>query len=106
MISIQFANEREVNKDIEKFFIDENLKIINKKIEDLNKAAVIQLYKNSCIYEFAGNRDKFILLNEQDKNNLLKGFEYQKTTFEKRLRSYLKKYGTSKIRTATYWADR
>lgn len=50
-------------------------------------------------------RDGFIL-NEEEKKRLVEVLEEEQEKFEKRLRSYLKRYGLSKCHFWTYWADR
>lgn len=47
-----------------------------------------------------------IELTENDVQTLLKAYENQKIRFKKRLTTYLKRYGLSKVRCSTYWADR
>ena len=42
---------------------------------------------------------------EKDIENIIAGLEEQKRRFEKRLNTYLKKYGTSKLHTWTYLRD-
>lgn len=45
-------------------------------------------------------------INDIERQLLLEAMKIEKEKFEKRLRTYLKKYGTSKLRFDTYWADR
>lgn len=112
--------KRDVNKNLENYFIEENMKQISDKIKALKELpqevyALQSYYKrkpNSIIYDYyiglscINLTSEYIKLDEKSINNILKGLEYQKTTFEKKLKSYLKKYGTKKISTSTYWADR
>lgn len=42
---------------------------------------------------------------DEDRLAILEGLMREREKFEKRLQTYLKRYGTSKIRTWTYWAD-
>ena len=112
--------EREVNKNLENYFIEQNIKQISDRIkaikEQPQKVYALQSYKtktpNSIIYDYytilnyTKLSDEYIELDEKSINNILEGLEYQKTNFEKRLKSYLKRYGTKKISTGTYWADR
>ena len=41
----------------------------------------------------------------KNKEIIREAFETEIAKFEKRLDAYLKKYGTSKLRTWTYWQD-
>jgi len=47
-----------------------------------------------------------IKMNDTDRKAILAGLKHERDKFEKRLQSYLKRYGTSKLHTWTYWADR
>ena len=42
---------------------------------------------------------------DEDRLAILEGLKREREKFDKRLQAYLKRYGTSKIRTWTYWAD-
>ena len=42
---------------------------------------------------------------DEDRLAILEGLKREREKFKKRLQAYLKRYGTSKIRTWTYWAD-
>lgn len=43
--------------------------------------------------------------SEEERKSIIKGLEIARAKFEKRLDSYLKKYGTSKLHCWTYWRD-
>lgn len=45
------------------------------------------------------------LCTDEEKELILKGLKYGRQCFEKRLDAYLKRYGTKKLKTWTYWAD-
>lgn len=44
-------------------------------------------------------------MTDEDRMAILAAMKHEREKFEKRLQAYLKRYGTSKIRTWTYWAD-
>lgn len=44
-------------------------------------------------------------MTDTDRHTILGGLRRERGKFEKRLRTYLKRYGTSKLRTWTYWMD-
>ena len=46
-----------------------------------------------------------VKMTETDRKVILAGMEHERAKFEKRLHTYLKRYGTKKIKTWTYWAD-
>ena len=41
----------------------------------------------------------------EDRANILAALKHERQKFEKRLKTYLKRYGLSKVRTWSYWAD-
>lgn len=45
------------------------------------------------------------LCNEEERNLILEGLRFARKEMEKRLDTYLKRYGISKLHTWTYWAD-
>lgn len=45
------------------------------------------------------------LCTDEEKDLIIKGLKFARGCFEKRLDQYLKRYGTSKLHTWTYWAD-
>lgn len=48
---------------------------------------------------------RFVELNDNEREKLIEAYEQVKVSFEKRLNTYLKRYGTSKLRTWTYLVD-
>lgn len=52
-----------------------------------------------------GNREYMICRNEEDVDKIKRAISEHKQNFVKRLNSYLKKYGTSKLKSWTYWID-
>lgn len=44
-------------------------------------------------------------LDEENRRRLLEGYEIVRERFAKRIETYLKRYGLSKVRTWTYWMD-
>lgn len=115
-----------LTKDEEKmkqYFIDENIGELEKKLEKIEKnQGNVILMRNgynfnglfSCnalvdgeddlrYYNFKEN-DIFKPTSE-DVQNILNGIRFQYDQFKKRLDTYLKKYGTSKIHTWTYWEN-
>lgn len=124
----------------EDYFMKENLKDINKKIEELETRRTpgadyrgeLKFYKT---YKYTGgeglhqkairsfytyetyNEDgelakeqrrlnfKFEELTDEEITAIIEGYKEVKRQFVKRLNSYLKKYGTSKLHIWTYWLD-
>ena len=48
---------------------------------------------------------KYEKMTDADRMAILAGMKRERDKFDKRLQAYLKRYGTSKIHTWTYWAD-
>ena len=44
-------------------------------------------------------------MSDADRKTIIAAMKHEREKFEKRLRTYLKRYGTSKLRTWTYWLD-
>ena len=116
-------NNAKLMRENEDLFIKENLEKINGRIEfvkeNLNKNFYglfnytdkrIDLQNEENYYYFVINRKiykqgDFILLTEEDKHLILEGLELEKASFIKRLNTYLKRYGLSKVRTRSYLVD-
>lgn len=127
------AREREKNMETNKqAFIDANLEDLNKSIKDLqdfidnffdNKNTCfssrynkIFICKNSYehkaylawSWDYKNIRDKDMIIREATKEDLLliiEVYKQQIENFKKRLNTYLKRYGLSKLRTWTYLVD-
>jgi hypothetical protein len=98
------------------YFKSENLACFDNKIERITKGDFGDkrvwwnaCYKNNrvdvCFYSSFGNPDGFTECTDDEKAIILKGLKFGRELFEKRLDAYLKRYGTSKLHTWTYWAD-
>lgn len=98
-------------KKLENYFIKVNLELFDEDIENLNKHGEIRPYNKHefCVYSGYHQweyKDEIIILTEEQKKQLMDAIIYGRSCMEKRLISYLKRWGTSKIDTWTYWADR
>ena len=116
-------NNAQIMKESESLFIKENLYKIDARIkivkENLNKnfygfynyrnSKEISLIDEMDFYRYTQeiriSKDNFILLTEEDKRLILEGLELEKASFIKRLNTYLKRYGLSKVRTWSYLVD-
>lgn len=120
-------------KSNETYFINENLRNydnIIKKIESLlngedYSSSKLYIYREKynkidnlnlwsyiilplCDYINAKERNTYLDLHEanvDDIKTILQTEKSERTKFEKRLHTYLKKYGLSKVRSWSYWAD-
>ena len=99
-------------KKLERYFVAENLSGIDRRIELLagTKPLVIYgPYRDGRVsfgdkdYGY-GSPDSVDMTQEQ-RTELLNAYRWKRTEFEKRLQSYLKRYGTTKLHTWTYWRD-
>lgn len=98
------------------YFKSENLAHFDNKIERITKGDFGDTrvwwnacYKNNridlCFYSSFGHPDGYTECTDDEKAIILKGLKFGRELFEKRLDAYLKRYGTSKLHTWTYWAD-
>lgn len=108
---------KSANEKMAAYFKAENLKLYNDWIKKLEKGDDIfvkcyykslpfkvDLHTKICSWETPTNDERKITDNERQQ--LIDAFKWCKSLLEKRLNTYLKKYGVSKLHTWTYWADR
>lgn len=108
---------RNVN-ELERYFVDYNMSRINQDIELLSNTTEPIYYScineqhqhysvcNSNTIEWCRNRGEIIELTDEQRITLLNAYKWEKARFTKRLRTYLKRYGTRKLHLWTYWANR
>lgn len=106
-----YCSLMEDKKKLEEYFIEMNLKSFDSDIEKLKKHGEIRPYNKREVHVCSDHYqwehiDGIITLAEEQKTQLIEAIEYGRSCMEKRLMSYLKRWGTSKIHTWTYWADR
>lgn len=84
------------------------------ELKRVEKMMLCKNYNNTCYcYSITGYRDEENLrhrtvlkeLTNEDLQEILAVYEKQKETFTKRLNTYLKRYGLSKLHTWTYLVD-
>ena len=109
-------------KTNEDYFIERNLEQFDWKLEKINKEdADIYIFRKHSkskanvydfyvldFYEVNANYYKHLNLqkaSEEDKNIIINAIKAERAKFEKRLRTYLKKYGLSKVHAWTYWGN-
>jgi hypothetical protein len=101
----------------EEYFKTENLKQLQGTIDALNG---IGRFGYSVAYISYGNDGEATLnfcssyeliekrreeINEQDREAIMTAYKLEIAAFEKRLNTYLKRYGLSKVHTWSYWRD-
>ena len=101
----------------ENYFIKENLKSIEKLIENLKEQKIFvkksfddALKMKGLVFEnylkiYESERLGCEELSGADVQGLIEMAENEKSKFEKRLKTYLKRYGTSKLNIWTYLRD-
>lgn len=104
------------------YFMGENLRSLNRVISELSKNDEPLFFTNH--YSRGGENvlvstisdeylrrfpfDKKLIIGEvsaEDKALIIEAYKNERVKFTKRLETYLKKYGLSKIETWTYWLD-
>lgn len=96
---------------IKDYFITQNLSVYDYLIKDIKEhTTYLEVLKNNrvnlIINESYSNRNNLSKATDKDKQELIIALEWAKNNMIKRLNTYLKRYGTSKIHLKTYWADR
>lgn len=103
-------------KRLAEYFKSENLSEFDRHIEKITKGeygdtrvwwSPCQKYNRMevCFYSSFGQPNGYTEFTEDEKQVILNALRYGRSLFEKRLDTYLKRYGVSKIHTWTYWAD-
>lgn len=104
------------------YFLAENLAEINKTIAQLEGKELTSWDYHVCIqyysqpessklktlrgfYWHEENSKKYPKLEGEDRARVLEGYKVVRASFEKRLHSYLKRYGLSKVNSWSYWVD-
>ena len=94
----------------EDFFKAENLRKIQNWIDTLESLDDVWVLENGASVEITTwNRwmdDSSRRLGMEDRRRILEAYQRVKAGFEKRLNTYLKRYGLRCVRTWTYWMDR
>ena len=107
------------DKKLQEYFLKENLHEFDEIIEHITKGDE-RRQGDKRVWWYEGNEHRmyialddywdrdgnYKLLTEDEKKLLLAGVKFGREMFSKRLQTYLKRYGTSKLHTWTYWADR
>ncbi|MCM1577066.1 MAG: antirestriction protein ArdA [Bacteroides sp.] len=107
---------------LKEYFLSENLSDYDEKIKDICDNEQIAYIENTGSgygfvriaepyyyhrhLEMVRGNNELVILTENDRKKILAVLKEERAKFEKRLNTYLKKYGTSKLHTWTYWADR
>lgn len=112
----EFEKYEEIHKNddlFKKFFFSENLARYDELIavyegEDDYKIPVLyNIRKGDCQAGCGWRRDEGGLeVSETDKKAIIEKLKEIRSSFEKRLETWWKRYGKDKVRTWTYWADR
>lgn len=105
------------------YFLEQNLKGINETIDNLEgrgsyrwewRVAIpytgqpkdSQLKDVWCVDSYESRGKEYPLLKGEDLQRVVEGYKVVKADFEKRLNTYLKRYGLSKVNSWSFWADR
>lgn len=101
------------------YFLSENLDGLDKEIERLkdeteplytrpmsqNQVEVLPGRAIFGYYDYIHGKKEPRQITQEERAELLTAYGLVREAFEKRLQTYLKKYGVSKLHTWTYWAD-
>lgn len=106
-------------KKLERYFLSENLSEIDREIENLKRTDeplytrplsnnAVEVLTHHAIYswcEYRNGSKQPRQITAEERASLLTAYGIVRAEFEKRLQTYLRRYGTSKLHTWTYWAD-
>lgn len=94
------------------YFLAENLSVIDRDIEELQSFRPMVVTscwndgrKGFVSKDYHYQREGDAPLKDEQRAELIKALQWSRTQFEKRLQTYLKRYGVSKLHTWTYWKD-
>ena len=102
-------------KTQESYFINQNLKFFDARIKELTENEEVytcrKYFDNEKVVEYI-TRDAYRFenmkvrkLSDTEKEKLLEAYKTEKAKMEKRLNTYLKRYGLSKIKSWSYLSD-
>lgn len=98
----------EIAKTRENYFIQKNLKQLDYTVADVPGLYCLKL-GNGCARLIGCpeyyNREDVEPLTDGDRQNIARSIEKIEAAFLKRLKTYLKRYGLTKIRTWSYLSD-
>lgn len=106
------------DEKLREYFIYQNTKGIKRQIGLLKKYKEVFIWNDNSslsrrvtgviteIDSYIHREDyKYLSLSDDQLAEIIKALEYQQECLNKRLNSYLKRWGVSKIRTWSYWVD-
>ena len=109
-------------KKSQEYFIEENMKGINQTIGQM-EGTIHHSFEYRLRVPYTGQPEgsklksldayywsdeyskKYPEISGQDLQRVIEGYKVVKASFEKRLNTYLKRYGMSKVKTWSYWQD-
>lgn len=100
----------------ESYFIEKNLAGLKNTIKHLSENELYaqdhyisqknHILKNVItLKSWEEPKEDYIKLSDSDKELIIEAYKVELERFEKRLNTYLKRYGTSKLHTWSYWQD-
>ena len=104
---------KKISSDDEKlkdYFLRENRRTYTSNIDKIKEnGAFIKLCDNSNRAYISGSigsiNDDYTKATDEEKKEIINALEYALQLLDKRLNTYLKRYGVSKLYLWTYWAD-
>lgn len=114
----EFYKSLSKGDNLAKYFLSENLSRLDGEIEMMEGRepvyihpseyvkgeALIGNWRYMCVNRY-NDDDKARELTAEERRRVADALRSVRAAFEKRLQTYLKRYGTSKIRTWSYWAN-
>lgn len=104
----------------EEYFKEKNLEDLKRTIKNIEECRFTPYFRNHYCsqkndilkgiewfeyYNEPVSNPEYVKLTEADKALLLEAYKVELERFSKRVDTYLKKYGTSKVKSWSYWQD-
>lgn len=107
----------------EQYFLNKNLEKFDRKLKNFteynvylrtnyinapkdSKCKALEFKSDYDVMNFSEkDKQELTAVSNNDKDKIITAYQIERKNFEKRLQTYLKKYGLTKIRTWSYWRD-
>lgn len=91
-------NMEDLNKQIEEFEGSDPFEVVDNYRPTVNIKAIREIYRSDLV-------EGMNLLSDVDRKAYIEALKIEREAFKKRVNTYLKRYGTSKVHSWSYWQD-
>ncbi len=106
-----YKSLRGSEEKLAEYFLSKNKREIQCDIDSIKEEGVYLYEREDGVYTYSWRKphrsetNRVIKADEETTKLIIEGLEYALAAFEKRLRTYLKRYGVSKLRMWTFYAN-